>query len=138
MNTFIIIKPDAIERGLIGTIISRFEQKGFTVDHIKMAHKNAAWTRAHYAHLERNTPFYMMGAAMIKTPLIGILLEGPPNIIKTVRTMVGATNPMEAAPGTIRGDYATEPVYCNLIHASDSEEAVEREWQLFCNPETTI
>ncbi len=131
MKTFVIIKPDAVYRRLVGEILSRFEQAGMPIFRIETRRKNEKWFNRQYYHLiGRLSPDYFeeMAAFMVNHPLIGVILKGD---INKVRLMVGATNCFEAAPGTIRGDFGNTNDYCNLIHASDSEEAVGEEIQLF-------
>ena len=131
MKTFIIIKPDAIYRGLVGRILSRFERVGMFIFRMEMRVKSQKWFNDHYRDLiGKLSPSYFreMENFMVDQPLIGVILEGS---IDKVRLMVGATDCTKAAPGTIRGDFGTANNYCNLIHASDSEEAVSKEIQLF-------
>ena len=137
-QTFVIIKPDAINRRLVGTIIQRFEKKNLRILRIESRQKNFKWVRDMYPHVYKKLQMgkwleceYMDFANfMISTPLIGMTLEGN-NAISVVRKLVGATDSREAAPGTIRGDYGTYPIMCNCIHASDSSDNVEREAKLF-------
>ena len=131
MNTFIIIKPDAIFRGLTGEILSRFEQAGMRIIKIEQRHKDEKWFDWQYYHLiGKLSSNYLneMADFVVDHPLIGVILDGD---IDKVRLMVGATNCLEATPGTIRGDFGYENNYCNLIHASDSKESVEKETNLF-------
>lgn len=128
-KTFVIIKPDGVQRGLIGEIIKRFEQKQLTVRAIEMKRKDRTWCEIHYSHLkgevyEYNEEFILSG------PLIGIVLYGE-EAVHIVKTMVGSTNSIEAAPGTIRGDYGTLPINHNIVHAADSVESAEHEIGLF-------
>ena len=137
-QTFVIIKPDAINRRLVGSIIQRLERKNLKILRIESRQKNFKWVRDMYPHIFERLQMgkwleceYMDFANfMISTPLIGMTLEGN-NAISVVRKMIGATDSREALPGTIRGDYGTYPVMCNCIHASDSYENVEREAKLF-------
>ncbi len=137
-QTFVIIKPDAIKRRLVGTIIQRFEKKNLRILRIQSEQKNYAWVKLMYSNIFEKLQMgkwleceYMDFANfMISTPLIGMTLEGN-NAISVVRKMIGATDSREAAPGTIRGDYGTYPIMFNCIHASDSYENVEREAKLF-------
>jgi nucleoside-diphosphate kinase len=142
MRTFAILKPDAIQRGLVGEIINRIERKGFEIMRMELRAKTAEWCRRHYSQFDpavtKDREIYeRLQRAMIYKPLIGILLEGDiDHGIRTLRNLVGATNSMEAAPGTIRGDFGTLPIHLNLIHASASVEAVQREVALFFNDDT--
>jgi nucleoside-diphosphate kinase len=129
-RTLIIIKPDAVERGLIGEILRRFEHKGLRVVAGHLATIEEKLAAQHYAeHAER--PFYDSLIAFItRSPAFVAVLEGPEDTWRIVRTMMGATNPAEAAPGTIRGDFGTITTE-NLVHGSDSAESATREIALF-------
>lgn len=135
-RTLIIAKPDAVQRGLIGEIISRLEQKGLKLIGIKMTTLDKAILRNHYEeHLEK--PFYQgLEDFMKSSPVVLMVWEGF-ECVNAVRTLVGATNPREAAPGSIRGDLAIG-VGRNLIHASDSKESGEREVANFFKPEELV
>lgn len=124
-RTLIIAKPDAVQRGLIGEIISRLEQKGLKLIGMRMASLDTAMLRTHYAeHLEK--PFYAgLEDFMKSSPVVLMAWEGY-ECVSSVRNVVGATNPREAAPGSIRGDLAIGTGR-NLIHASDSKASGERE-----------
>jgi nucleoside-diphosphate kinase len=124
-RTLIIIKPDAVQRGLIGEIISRLEQKGLKLIGLKMASLDEAVLRTHYAeHVEKS--FYSgLEQFMKSSPVVLMAWEGF-QCVNSVRTLVGATNPREAAPGSIRGDLAIGTGR-NLIHASDSRASGETE-----------
>lgn len=125
-RTLVICKPDAVERGLVGEIISRFERRGLTLVALDMRTVSQETASRHYdEHKEK--PFYGELIEFItRGPVVVMVVEGPEDTWKVVRTMMGATNPREAAPGTIRGDLGilfTE----NLIHGSDSAESAARE-----------
>ncbi|MDR0438819.1 MAG: nucleoside-diphosphate kinase [Methanocalculaceae archaeon] len=124
-RTFVMIKPDGIQRGLIGKILSRFEEKGFKIVAAKFGILSEAIVDKHYEeHIVK--PFYFgMKAYITSGPVFRFVLEGD-NVIATVRKMNGATNPGEAMPGTIRGDYALS-IGKNVIHASDAPESAARE-----------
>jgi nucleoside-diphosphate kinase len=130
-RTLIIAKPDAVQRGLVGEIIKRLETKGLKLIGMKMASLDETVLRAHYEeHLEK--PFYAgLEEFMKSSPVVLMAWEGF-ECIDSVRTIVGATNPREAAPGSIRGDLAIGKGR-NLIHASDSKASGEREVELFFN-----
>lgn len=128
-KTFVIIKPDAISRGLIGKIISRFEDKCLEIVAIELKQKDETWCQLHYKHLSGSI-YKNLEHFMLVSPLIGIVLEGP-DVIRTVRIMVGSTDGLMAEPGTIRGDFGTHPIRYNIVHAADSYEAVDREINLF-------
>lgn len=137
-QTFIIIKPDAITQGLVGRIISRFEDIELLIERIEKRRKDDNWCRQHYAHILETTTievYKRLRNFMIDQAIIGIVLSGP-NAIERVRRMVGVTNALEAEPGTIRGDWGKSSGPYNLIHASDSVEAVEREIELYFDKET--
>ena len=129
-RTFVICKPDAVERGLVGEIISRFENKGLKVVAAELRTIDAETAGKHYAeHAEK--PFFGELVSFIgRSPAMLMVLEGPADTWKVVRTMMGVTNPKEAAPGTIRGDYGIE-VTENLVHGSDGPESAAREIALF-------
>jgi nucleoside-diphosphate kinase len=131
-----MLKPDAVQRGLIGEIISRFEKKGLKIVAMKMLKVDKALAEEHYAE-HREKPFFQSLVDYITSgPVVAMVVEGK-NAIKIVRTLVGATNPAEALPGTIRGDYGLE-VGRNVIHASDSPESAEREISLFFKPDEIL
>lgn len=119
-RTFIILKPDAVQRGLVGEIISRFERRGLKIVAMKMIHVSDELARQHYAvHAER--PFFQgLVKYITSSPVVAMVLEGT-NAIAVVRSTVGATNPANAAPGTIRADFGLE-IGRNLVHASDGPE----------------
>lgn len=128
-RTLVLIKPDAVSRGLVGTILRRYEAKGLTL--VSLGHRqiDAAEADRHYAdHVDK--PWYPPVREYITSgPLIALVLEGP-SAIEVVRLMNGATNGVEAAPGTIRGDFALSNRQ-NLVHASDSPESAAREIELW-------
>ncbi|NLZ54484.1 MAG: nucleoside-diphosphate kinase [Thermoanaerobacteraceae bacterium] len=128
-KTFVMIKPDAISRGLVGTIITRYEQKGLKLVAIKLMKVSEALAQKHYAeHVSK--PFFSELISYITSgPVIAIVLEGP-NAIKLTRLINGATKVEDAVPGTIRGDYASSTTE-NLVHASDSPESAKREIALW-------
>jgi nucleoside-diphosphate kinase len=132
-RTLVLIKPDAVRRGLIGEIIARFERKGFLILGLKMLHMNGALADKHYEeHVEKD--FYPRLRAFITSgPSIAILLEGE-DCIALVRNMMGALKPEEAQSGSIRGDFATHLTE-NVIHGSDSAERANRETLLFFKPD---
>ena len=129
-RTFIICKPDAVERGYVGQIIDRFERKGLRLVAGELRSLDEATLARHYAeHVEK--PFYPdLVAFMSRSPAFIGVLEGPDGTYAMVRTMMGPTNPADAAPGTIRGDFGTTLTE-NLVHGSDSEESAAREISIF-------
>ena len=130
-TTLIILKPDAVQRGLMGRIISRFEEKGLALVGAKMMKIDQSLAAKHYeAHKEK--PFYpSLVSFMTKAPVLVLALRGV-NAIEISRKMMGATFGSKAEPGTIRGDFGVSNSF-NLIHGSDSPEAAERELDLFFN-----
>ena len=129
-RTFIICKPDAVERGYVGHILDRFERKGLKLVAGELRVLDEATLSQHYAeHTEK--PFYGdLVAFMSRSPAFVAVLEGPEDTFAIVRTMMGPTNPAEAPPGTIRGDLGTEMTE-NLVHGSDSVESAQREIGIF-------
>ncbi len=131
-RTFILLKPDCTERGLIGRIISRFEEKGLRLVAMKMLRVTPEVAKKHYAeHLEKT--FYPgLEAFITASPVVACVLEGP-EVVRVVREMVGATSGLKAAAGTIRGDYSSSR-QMNLVHASDSVESSGREIAIYFSP----
>jgi len=129
-RTLVIAKPDAVERGLVGEIVARFERRGLTVVALEMRTIDEATAARHYEE-HHGKPFYGdLMSFITRGPAVLMVVEGPEDTWKVVRTMMGATNPRDAAPGTIRGDLGilfTE----NLIHGSDGPESAARELGLF-------
>jgi nucleoside-diphosphate kinase len=128
-RTLVLIKPDAMQRGLAGEILSRFEQRGLEVRAAKLVHVDRELAERHYAE-HREKPFFGELADFITSaPTLALVLEGDA-AIEVVRTTIGATNPTNADPGTIRGDLALA-MPNNLVHGSDSAESAEREIALW-------
>jgi nucleoside-diphosphate kinase len=129
-RTLVICKPDAVERGLCGEIIGRLERKGLRLVAVELRHIDAELAKHHYEeHIGR--PFFERLVTFItRSPLLAMVVEGPQGSWETVRLITGATNPAQAAPGTIRGDLALSGTE-NLIHASDGPESAEREIALW-------
>jgi nucleoside-diphosphate kinase len=129
-RTLVICKPDAVERGLVGEIIGRLERKGLTLVAVEHRTITVEVASIHYGeHLGK--PFFEDLVAFItRSPVVAMVVEGPDDTYRVVRTLMGATDPLEAAPGTIRGDLATVMAE-NLIHGSDSPESAAREIALF-------
>jgi len=131
-RTLVLVKPDGVQRLLAGRIIARFEERGLKVVGLKLVQVDRELAERHYA-VHREKPFFGTLVEFItSSPLVAMALEGP-NAIAVVRTMVGATRPHEAAPGTIRGDLALETAQ-NLIHASDGPETATTELALWFRP----
>ena len=129
-RTLVIIKPDAVERGLVGEILARFERKGLTFVAGELRRLDRQTLGRHYAEHE-GKPFYgdLLGF-MSRSPALVTVVEGPQDTWKVVRTLMGATNPRDAAPGTIRGDFGLS-VTENLVHGSDGPESAQREIEIF-------
>jgi nucleoside-diphosphate kinase len=131
-RTLVLIKPDGVQRLLAGRILARFEERGLKIVGLKLVQVDRDLAERHYA-VHRERPFFGALVEFItSSPLVAIALEGP-GAIGMVRTMVGATRPPEAAPGTIRGDFAIETGQ-NLIHASDGPETAVAELELWFGP----
>jgi nucleoside-diphosphate kinase len=128
-RSLIILKPDAVQRGLIGPILTRLEQRGLKLAGLKLMQIDEALARRHYAVHEGKPFFNGLVEYIISGPVVVLVVTGK-NVIGIVRSTVGATNPAQATPGTIRGDYGVE-IGRNLIHASDSPENGEKEIALF-------
>jgi nucleoside-diphosphate kinase len=131
-TTLVLLKPDAVRRGLVAELIGRFERRGFRIRGLKQLVLERSVAEEHYAeHSER--PFFGELVDFITSgPLVALALEGP-SAVPTVRTMMGATNPLDSAPGTIRGDYALV-LSENIVHGSDSPESAARELPLYFAP----
>jgi nucleoside-diphosphate kinase len=128
-RTFVMIKPDAHARRLTGEILARFERRGFTIRALRLLRVTPELAGQHYAEHE-GKPFYPGLVEFITSaPVVAMVLEGPA-AVATVRTMMGTTNPLDSAPGTIRGDYALE-LGENVIHGSDSVASAEREIAIY-------
>lgn len=128
-KTFVMIKPDAVERGYIGRILSRIEEKGLKIAAMKFVHVSRAKAEDLYSP-HKGKPFYGSLVDFITAgPLVALVLEGP-EAIKQTRKLMGATNCAEAEPGTVRGDYGVS-IQNNLIHGSDSPESAQREMAVF-------
>ena len=129
-RTLVIAKPDAVERGLAGEIVSRLERKGLRLIAAELRVIDAETAGRHYEE-HRGKAFYDDLVSFIgRSPALVLVVEGPEDTFKVVRTMMGTTNPAEAAPGTIRGDFGIELTE-NLVHGSDSRESAAREIAIF-------
>jgi nucleoside-diphosphate kinase len=128
-RTLILVKPDAFKRNLTGEILTRFERKGLRLTAMKLMTIDEATAEAHYAeHVGK--PFFSTLVAFITSgPLVAMVMQGP-NAIPAARQLIGATDGIEAAPGSIRGDYALE-MQKNLVHGSDSPESAAREIAIY-------
>jgi len=129
-RTLVLCKPDAVERGLVGEIVGRLERRGLRIVALALRTLTAEVAGEHYAE-HREKPFFGELVAFItRSPLVAMVVEGPDDTWQMVRSMMGATNPRDAAPGTIRGDLALETQE-NLVHGSDGPESAAREIELF-------
>ena len=135
-RTLVLVKPDAVERRLAGDILGRFERRGLDVIAAKLVLVDAALAKKHYAE-HREKPFFAELVEFITSaPTLALVLEGE-SAIRVVRSTMGATNPVESAPGTIRGDLALA-MPNNLVHGSDSPESAEREIQLWFSDDELV
>ncbi len=131
-RTLILLKPDALERRLVGELIGRLERKGLTIIAIKLMQIKHSQAEEHYAE-HRQKPFFAELIGFItRGPVVALVAEGP-QAVRVVRQMMGATNPFEAAPGTVRGDFGLD-LTANLVHGSDSLESAQREIARFFTP----
>lgn len=124
-KTLVLVKPDGVERQLIGEIIGRIERRGLQIKALKMLVLSVEQAQAHYAEHEGKSFFDSLVAFITSGPVVAMIVEGN-EAVKVVRSMMGTTNPVESAPGTIRGDFATNIAH-NVIHGSDSVASAERE-----------
>jgi nucleoside-diphosphate kinase len=128
-RTLILCKPDAVQRGLVGDIVSRIERRGYIITALKLMQVDGDRAREHYAE-HKDKPFFGDLVGFITSaPLVAMAVEGE-NVIEGCRQMIGATNPLTAAPGSIRGDLA-QSIGRNLVHGSDSKGSAERELKIF-------
>ena len=135
-RTFLAIKPDGVQRGLIGEVISRFEQKGFKLIGMKFMKVTNDLAQKHYAE-HKSKPFFKGLVDFITSgPVVAMVWEGK-DVINTIRKMMGKTNPLEADLGTVRGDFGID-IGKNVVHGSDGEESAKREISLFFSQEELI
>lgn len=131
-RTLVLLKPDAVQRSLVGEVVSRLESRGLKIVAMKMLHMDEKMANRHY-EIHVGKPFFEGLVSFItSSPIIAIVLQGH-NAVELTRNTMGSTNPLDAAPGTIRGDLATD-IGRNLIHGSDSTETAQREIELFFSP----
>ncbi|CAM4451239.1 nucleoside-diphosphate kinase [Paenibacillus tarimensis] len=128
-KTFVMVKPDGVQRGLIGAVVTRFEQKGLTLADAKVMTISRSLAEEHYGEHREKKFFGELVDFITSGPVFAMVWEGP-NAVQNARTLIGKTNPAEAGPGTIRGDYALI-VDSNIVHGSDSPESAAREIGLF-------
>ncbi len=128
-RTFIMIKPDGVQRGLVGEVISRFERKGFTLVGMKLMAVSRELAEKHYG-VHKDKPFFAgLVEFIISSPVVAMVWEGD-SVVASGRTLIGATNPISSAPGTIRGDFGIT-IGRNLIHGSDAIETAQQEIKLW-------
>ena len=131
-RTFVMVKPDGVARGLVGEIIGRFERRGLRIVALKLLVPDRALAEKHYA-VHKGKPFYEDLVQFITSgPVVAMALEGP-DAVALVRQMMGALKPLEAQPGTIRGDF-TADIQRNLVHGSDGPETAQAELALWFKP----
>jgi len=135
-RTFIMIKPDAVQRGLVGDIIKRFEQKGFKLVAMKFQQATVEHLEKHYADLAKKPFFPGLVKYMASGPVLAMVWEGL-NVVKTGRVLLGETNPADSKPGTIRGDFCIQ-VGRNICHGSDAVESAQHEIGLWFKPEELV
>jgi nucleoside-diphosphate kinase len=128
-RTLVLLKPDCVERQLMGRVIARFEDKSLSVVAMKMMRITPELARRHYAEHVRKEWYPELEAFITGGPVVAMIVEGP-EVIRVVRDMAGATNGLKAAPGTIRGDFSASQQK-NLVHASDGPESAKREIEIF-------
>ena len=129
-RTLVLLKPDAVERQLVGAILSRFEQKGLRLVAMELRKLDAATLERHYEEHKGKGFYAELVSFMSRSPVVALVVEGPEDTWEIVRGMMGTTNPRSAAPGTIRGDYGT--IFTeNLVHGSDSAASAAREIGIF-------
>lgn len=130
-RTFLMVKPDGVQRNLVGEVVGRFEKKGFKLVGAKLMNIPQELAEKHYAEHKERPFFGELVSFITSSPVFAMVWEGD-QVISTARTMMGKTNPADAAPGTLRGDYGVQ-VSQNIIHGSDSPESAVREINLFFN-----
>lgn len=135
-RTFLAVKPDGVQRGLVGEIIRRFEQKGFKLVGLKLMQLPRETAERHYGEHQGKPFFNGLVDFITSGPIVAMAWEGK-NVIATARAMMGATNPANAASGTVRGDFASD-IGRNIIHGSDAPESAERELGIFFKPEELV
>lgn len=128
-KTFVMVKPDGVAKGVIGSVVTRFEEKGFKLVDAKLMTVSRELAETHYKDLSDKPFFGELVDFITSGPVFAMVWEGK-NAVANARSLIGKTNPVEAAPGTIRGDYALD-VSSNIVHGSDSDASAEREIGLF-------
>ncbi|GAB4245140.1 MAG: nucleoside-diphosphate kinase [Thermoleophilia bacterium] len=132
-RTLVLIKPNGVARGLVGEITARFERRGFVLKGMRMLTVSRELAEKHYEEHVGKPFFEELVGFITSGPIVALAVEGP-SAVKVVRDMMGATDPLQAAPGTIRGDFALE-IGENVVHGSDSEESAARELALYFGPD---
>ncbi|WP_088226288.1 nucleoside-diphosphate kinase [Desulfosporosinus sp. FKB] len=135
-RTFLMLKPDAIQRGLVGRIIAKLEDKGFKLVGLKLIQVDRALAEAHYAEHKGKGFFEPTVAYIMSSPVVAMVWQGK-NVVALARELMGATNPANANPGSIRGKYGMD-ISRNVIHGSDSVASAEREIALYFKPEELV
>jgi nucleoside-diphosphate kinase len=135
-RTLVLVKPNGVARGLIGEIVARFERRGFTLAAARMLQVDRDLATRHYQEHVGKPFFEELVAFITSGPIMAMVVEGPA-AVKVVRSMMGSTNPIDAAPGTIRGDYALD-MGENVVHGSDSVDSAEREIALYFRPDDIL
>ncbi len=135
-RTFVMVKPDGVQRAIVGQVISRFESKGLKLVAAKLMHIDKDMASTHYQEHLGKAFYEKLIDYVTSGPVLAMVWEGR-DVVSCVRTVVGKTNPLEAAPGTIRGDFGMETGR-NIIHASDSSESAKREISLFFSDEEIL
>jgi nucleoside-diphosphate kinase len=128
-RTLVLVKPDGVRRGLVGEVVSRLEHKGFTLVAMQLRSLDRETAEQHYGEHQGKPFFAELVTFITGGPLVALVVDGP-RAIEAVRTMMGVTDPVQATPGSLRGDYALE-IGQNLVHGSDSPESAAREIALF-------
>jgi nucleoside-diphosphate kinase len=131
-QTFVMIKPDGVQRGLVGEIITRFEKKGLTIKGLKLIKVTEQMAAQHYQEHQGKSFYSGLIQYITSAPVVVMVVEGK-NAVKEVRKLNGATNPLDALPGTIRGDFAQD-IGRNVVHGSDSIESAQREINIYFQP----
>lgn len=135
-RTYVMVKPDGVQRGLVSEVISRFEQRGLKIVGLKMLQIPRELAEEHYGEHKGKAFFDALVGYITSSPVVAMVLEGK-NAVATVREMMGATDPQKAAPGTIRGKFGLD-IGRNVVHGSDSPGSAEREIGLFFKPDELV
>ena len=128
-RTLVLVKPSGVRRCLIGEVIGRVERRGLSIKHARLFHVSREMSARHYAEHEGKHFYDDLVEHITSAPVFGMVIEGP-EAVRVVRDMMGATNPLDAAPGTVRGDFGLSVLH-NVVHSADSPESAEREIAIF-------